>query len=213
MYIFSGGSDGAFDLEDFPASPSLAAFRSSFEAFCPSFEAFCSSFAAFSSSFACFASAFASSRAAFASALAALLSAFCSAFALAASLACGELDEEAARLSALRLRLEALLRQAVPGVSVHTGGRTLPGILNFALPGLSGEELLMRLDLRGICISTGAACASTDTAPSHVLLAMGLSAEEARRSVRFSLGRMTTAEEVETAAAAVAEIHRNFARP
>ena len=70
----------------------------------------------------------------------------------------------------------------------------------------------MRLDLRGICVSTGAACAAADPAPSHVLLAMGVSPEEARRSVRFSLGRLTTREEIEAAAAAVAEIHRTYAK-
>ena len=66
----------------------------------------------------------------------------------------------------------------------------------------------MRLDLQGICASTGAACAAGDGAPSHVLLAMGCSEDEARRSVRFSMGRLTTREELETAAAAVSRICR-----
>lgn len=129
-----------------------------------------------------------------------------SAFAVAAELACREQAGEEARIRALRLRFAELLRQAVPGVVFHDSGRMLPGILNCALPGLSGEELLMRLDLREICISTGSACASADAAPSHVLLAMGCSEEEALRSVRFSLGRLTTPAEIEAAAAALAEI-------
>ena len=135
-----------------------------------------------------------------------------SAFALAACLACEEQEREAERVSALRRRLADRLREGIPGVVFHDSPRMLPGILNFSLPGLSGEELLMRLDLRGICISTGAACAASDPRPSHVLLAMGVSPEEARRSVRISLGRLNTAEEIEAAAAAVIRIHRSFAK-
>jgi cysteine desulfurase len=101
-----------------------------------------------------------------------------------------------------------MLSAAVPGVIFHESADGLPGILNCAFPGISGEELLMRLDLQGICVSTGAACAAGDGAPSHVLLAMGCSEDEARRSVRFSMGRLTTAGELETAAAAVARIVR-----
>lgn len=135
-----------------------------------------------------------------------------SAFALAAALACEAQEREAERVGELRRLLTARLQDGIPGAVFHESPRMLPGILNFSLPGLSGEELLMRLDLRDICISTGAACAASDPKPSHVLLAMGISPEEARRSVRLSLGRLSTAEETETAAAAIIEIHRRFAK-
>ena len=67
----------------------------------------------------------------------------------------------------------------------------------------------MRLSLKGICVSTGSACASYDTDPSHVLLAMGCSAQEARNAVRFSLGRNTTAQEIQETVSAVSEIHQS----
>ena len=129
-------------------------------------------------------------------------------FAVAAEIACRELDAEQRRLRRLRGQFRALLSEAVPGVLFHEGAQMLPGIINCAFPGLSGEELLMRLDLKEICISTGAACASRDPAPSHVLLAMGCTDEEARRSVRFSLGRGTTLAELAQTAEAIAEIVR-----
>lgn len=130
------------------------------------------------------------------------------AFAAAAAKACAEAQAEEKKLTLLRSHFKSLLTAAVPGVVFHESTRVLPGILNCAFPGLSGEELLMRLDLMGICVSTGAACAAADGKPSHVLLAMGCSEEEARRSVRFSMGRQTTAEELETAAAAISRIVR-----
>lgn len=130
------------------------------------------------------------------------------AFAAAAARACAEQEAERERLTRLRAGFKSLLTEAAPGVVFHESADVLPGILNCAFPGLSGEELLMRLDLQGICVSTGAACAAAEGAPSHVLLAMGCSEDEARRSVRFSMGRLTTAGELETAAAAVARIVR-----
>ena len=130
------------------------------------------------------------------------------AFAAAAVKACAEQESELKRLTALRAEFRRMLSEAAAGVVFHESEQCLPGILNCAFPGMSGEEMLMRLDLRGICVSTGAACAAADSAPSHVLLAMGCSEDEARRSVRFSMGRLTTREELEVTAAAVADILR-----
>ena len=130
------------------------------------------------------------------------------AFAAAAAAACAGQEAERKRLTLLRREFRDMLSAAVPGVIFHESADGLPGILNCAFPGISGEELLMRLDLQGICASTGAACAAGDGAPSHVLLAMGCSEDEARRSVRFSMGRLTTRGELETAAAAVSRICR-----
>jgi cysteine desulfurase len=71
--------------------------------------------------------------------------------------------------------------------------------------GIDGESLVIALDLKGLAVSTGAACSSGAIEPSHVLMAMGLSPDRARASVRFSLGRQNTMEEVEVAISLVAE--------
>ncbi len=85
----------------------------------------------------------------------------------------------------------------------------LANTLNVSFPGLDGESLLMNLDLAGICASSGSACMVGSIVPSHVLLAMGAPPEHARATVRFSLGKGTTAAEIETALERLPEI---FAR-
>src|SRR5262249_44118576 len=74
-----------------------------------------------------------------------------------------------------------------------------PNTSNCSFAGIEGEALVIALDLKGLAVSTGAACSSGAVEPSHVLLAIGLSADEARSSVRFSLGRHTTDAEVDFA--------------
>jgi cysteine desulfurase len=74
---------------------------------------------------------------------------------------------------------------------------------NLTFPGIEGEALVIALDLKGIAVSTGAACSSGAVEPSHVLTAIGLSAENARASIRFSLGRHTTEAEINYALEAV----------
>lgn len=109
-------------------------------------------------------------------------------------------------VSALRDRLEAGLRERIPDLRVN--GADAPrvcNILNCTIPGVDGEALILRLDARGVAASTGAACSAGDTEPSHVLLAMGLSRELARASLRFSLGPENTMEEIETAIRIVEE--------
>ena len=76
----------------------------------------------------------------------------------------------------------------------------LPGIWNFSLPGLSGEAMQVWLDMAGICVSTGSACASASRKPSHVLLAMGIDQAQADSSIRISIGRETTEEELQETA-------------
>jgi cysteine desulfurase len=99
------------------------------------------------------------------------------------------LPGEGARLGRLRDRLEAGLLAAVPGARVNgAGAERLPNTLSIQFPGGDGEALLMALDLEGICASAGAACTSGSTTPSHVLSAMGLSVDEARATLRLSLG-------------------------
>jgi cysteine desulfurase len=120
------------------------------------------------------------------------------AFAVAAELAEAEREETMARISALRDRLEAGLCDRIPGLRINAAGAPrLPTISNLSVPGADPEMLLMALDLEGIAASSGSACSSGAVEPSHVLLAMGVPAELAGPSVRFSLGRDTTAAEVE----------------
>lgn len=124
---------------------------------------------------------------------------------LAAEKAVARLAEESQRLLALRSRLEARLL-TLPGV-VLNGHPTLrsPKHVNVTVMDADGEGLLLNLDLLGVAVSSGSACSSGSLEPSHVLLAIGRSREEAKASVRFSLGRYTTEAEIDRAAQAFAE--------
>lgn len=121
----------------------------------------------------------------------------------AARLLSQDREEITARLQWLRTRLLEHL-QELPDVRINSPREGVaPHILNVAFPGVRGETLLHRLELDGVFLSTGSACHSHTATPSHVLLAIGLPAEEASASLRFSLSRFTTAEEVDAAARAV----------
>ena len=118
----------------------------------------------------------------------------------AAALAKKSLAEDAQRISQLRDQLEINLLKLVPDTKVNAAAAPrLPNTTNIIFPGVEGEALLISLDLKGLAISTGAACSSGSVEPSHVLTAIGLSPENARASLRFSLGRPTTAADVEFA--------------
>ncbi len=124
------------------------------------------------------------------------------AFALEHSAA--HLDERAARLGALRDRFERAVRDALADVEVNgLAAPRCPNTSNLQFTGADGEALLIALDLEGICVSTGAACASGSLKPSHVLLAMGRTPAQAQASLRFSLGPEATAEEVDQVVAAL----------
>jgi cysteine desulfurase len=100
-------------------------------------------------------------------------------------------------VAALGERLEAGLR-AIPGVRIHGAGTLrVGGTVNAGFAGARGESIVIALDLAGIAASTGAACTSGSIQPSPVLLGLGLSPDEAREAVRFSLGRTTTAGEID----------------
>src|SRR5206468_12876236 len=116
------------------------------------------------------------------------------------------LESESGRLLALRGRLEAGIRATVPDAVVH-GERAprLPNTVNASFPGARSDHLLMALDARGVAVSAGAACASGAVEPSPVLKAMGVPRELAVCALRLSLGRTTTAADVDTALAAFAE--------
>ena len=111
--------------------------------------------------------------------------------------ACDHIDENAAKVSALRDKLIAGLSQiphsAVNGDLVHR----LPGNVNFCFEGIEGESLLLLLDAKGICASSGSACTSGSLDPSHVLLAIGRPHEVAHGSLRLSLCEGNTEEEVD----------------
>lgn len=119
----------------------------------------------------------------------------------AAELAAAEQEAKAARLGALRDRLAERLRDAIPDlVWVGEGGPRAPHVLNVAIPGADAEAMLMHLDLQGVAASSGSACMTGATEPSHVLTAMGLPRPLALGAIRFSLGRETTEAEVDRAA-------------
>ena len=117
----------------------------------------------------------------------------------AAELAIKHLATDAARLAALRDKFESALL-LIPGVHVNGDAHhRVPNTCNLSFEAAGGEALVIALDLQGIACSTGAACSSGAVEPSHVLTAIGLSPDQARSSLRFSLGRPTTAEEIEHA--------------
>ncbi len=110
-------------------------------------------------------------------------------------------EEEAVRVARLRDRLEDALLSAIPGARLNgAGAPRLPGTLSITLPGCDAEALLMAMDLDGVCASAGSACHSGSTRPSGVLLAMGLSPDEAKATLRLSLGWTSTGAEVDAAA-------------
>jgi cysteine desulfurase len=101
-------------------------------------------------------------------------------------------------ISVLRDRLEEGILARVPGVFVNGGSAArVSNTSNICFPGIEGEAVVIALDLQGFAVSSGSACSSGAVEPSHVLLAMGLPREDARSSVRFSLGPANTAEQVD----------------
>ena len=125
--------------------------------------------------------------------------------AMAAALqeSCGILEQESRRLSALRDRLIAGLLTVPQTVLNGDPIQRLPGNVNVSFPGIAGESLLLLLDEAGICASSGSACASGSLEPSHVLLAIGRSPQLASASLRLTLGRGTTDEDVDTLLAVI----------
>ena len=118
----------------------------------------------------------------------------------AAELALAGMKEESQRIRALRDRLERGLRDRVPHAWVNAvRAPRVPNTANITFPFIEGESMVIALDLKGIACSTGAACSSGAVEPSHVLLALGLAPEDARATLRLSLGHQTTAEEIDFA--------------
>ena len=106
--------------------------------------------------------------------------------------------DETHRLEKLRKKFVEEIMKNWPRAIINSGAaKTVPHIINVRFPGQKSDELLVQLDLAGVAISAGSACSARALEPSHVLLAMGLSDEQTRASIRFSLGRFTTEKEIE----------------
>jgi cysteine desulfurase len=119
-------------------------------------------------------------------------------FGKAAELARQEINEEAEGLICLRDRLIVDLAKRIDHTRLNGHPvKRLPNNVNISVDYVEGESMLLNLDLEGICASTGSACSSGSLEPSHVLLAMGLRHEQAHGSLRFTLGKWTTDEEIE----------------
>jgi cysteine desulfurase len=110
------------------------------------------------------------------------------------------------KMAAMRDRLQQGILAQVEDAAVNgDGAARVPNTCNVHFDHIDGEAMVIALDLKGLAVSTGAACSSGAVEPSHVLVAMGLRADQARASIRFSLGKQTVAEDIEIAQALVAE--------
>jgi cysteine desulfurase len=122
----------------------------------------------------------------------------------AAELARRELLADAARVERLRDRLERAVLERIPFTGINGAkARRVPNTTNIYFDCLEGEAMVIALDLKGMAVSTGSACSSGSVEPSHVLTAIGLDAARARASIRFSLGRQNTDEQVDALVGAV----------
>jgi cysteine desulfurase len=128
-------------------------------------------------------------------------------FAEAAALVFEGAQVEGHRLRALRDRLELQVSSAIRGVRINGAqAARVPNTSSMSFRGVDGEAIVLGLDVAGICVSTGSACSTGDPEPSHVLLAMGLSAREAQGSIRLSLGRQTREEDIDAAVRSLAAV-------
>jgi cysteine desulfurase len=125
----------------------------------------------------------------------------------AAQLAKESLDRDDQKMAAMRDRLQQGILAHVEDARVNGGDAPrVPNTTNIQFDHIDGEAMVIALDLKGLAVSTGAACSSGAIEPSHVLLAMGLRPNQARASIRFSLGKQTVAEDVDLALALVPEV-------
>lgn len=120
--------------------------------------------------------------------------------------ACGMIDDETKRLTELRRMLIAQLSERGVDFVVNGGRNVYPGTVSLSFKKANGEKLLHRLDLQGILVSTGSACDSVNNQLSHVISAINVPSEYADGTIRISLGRYNTRENVQTIAAAIEKI-------
>lgn len=125
----------------------------------------------------------------------------------AARLALSDREDEAIRVARQRDRLQKLLVESISDTQINgSEEHRLPNTLNISFKYIEGESILFYLDFEGIAVSTGSACSSGSLEPSHVLLALGMDHGMAHGSIRFSLGRYTTDEEIDYTAEKVREV-------
>jgi cysteine desulfurase len=125
----------------------------------------------------------------------------------ASELAAQQLEEDAQHIRVLRDRLQSGILERIEGATVNGDAvHRQPNTLNVSFDGLKGESMVMALDLEGVACSTGSACSSGSTEPSHVLTAMGIAKEAARSSLRLSLGRYNTEADVDVALEAIVRV-------
>ncbi|MBN2298220.1 MAG: cysteine desulfurase [Deltaproteobacteria bacterium] len=128
-------------------------------------------------------------------------------FAKAAETAVASLDETSVKVGLLRDSLENRIKETIDRVIIHgSEARRIPNTASISFAAIDGESILLHLDLREICASTGSACATGSSEPSHVLRAMGVSPIDAASTIRFSLGRSNTSEEIDVTVKALQEI-------
>ena len=124
-------------------------------------------------------------------------------------LSVSEQEKSVARISELRDLLKKELVDKIPAVLFHGDeSSSLPGIVNFYVPGMDGEKTLLLLDVKGFACSGGAACSSKDSAVSHVLSAIGATKEEAKNSLRISIGAYNEKEEIHSFVDALSSVLR-----
>lgn len=115
-------------------------------------------------------------------------------------------NNDSAEMTAMRDHLQETVLEAVEAAGVNgSGAPRVPNTTNLWFDFIEGEALVIALDLKGLAVSSGAACSSGAIEPSHVLLAMGLSQQRARASIRLSLGKQTTQDDVDFAASVIPE--------
>jgi cysteine desulfurase len=137
----------------------------------------------------------------------------CFALGAACAIAARDLTAESARVGELRDRLETgVLRRVADVRVIGAGAPRVANTSNLLFEGVGGEAMVIALDIRGFAVSSGSACSSGAVEPSHVLLALGLSREEARSSVRITLGRSNTAEQVDALVEAIGEAAAHLRR-
>ena len=113
---------------------------------------------------------------------------------------------EVKRLQAMRNQLKKTLSDGLPDIKINEfSKRNSPAILNFSVAGVDGERVVYALDEKGIQVATGSACAANKGMRSHILVALGLTEAEADGSIRISMGRFTTAEDIEQAGRIIVE--------
>jgi len=128
------------------------------------------------------------------------------------------LEENVAMITDERRRKNTLVQETIAGLRASIpdikfngeNAERLPGILNITFPDVSGEAMMYLLDLKSICVSTGSACYSGKDEPSHVLLAIGLTEQQAKSSIRISYGRYNTKDDVKKIVSAVCDAYKKI---